>query len=375
MRCEDCLPLIEEYFDGEVEGRTAELMGVHLASCETCAAALDALSFEQEVYARYDRGLEVSPALWARVSAEIARGPQAESPEPGRPFLSRLRTGFAAALGSLAVRPALASSLALLVVAAAAGAFWLSQKAPAARTPEVAVNAPRGSAADNPMSVAGSGGANASAAPSNNGSVTVGAAPVEEPRDNPRQYAPEERAAVSNVRGTRVNGTKEVSVDELLGDPAAPKANSGTVIIRPDEHAADADDSILVNASLATASAVSVVTSDTRLLDPEEKDVARHVEQTQMLLRSFKNVRPSDDTNTVNVAYERNLSRKLLAENATLKLDAETRGDKDTRQVLDSIEPFLLDIANLREQPSREEVRSVKERVTKNDIIAALQVY
>jgi hypothetical protein len=94
-----------------------------------------------------------------------------------------------------------------------------------------------------------------------------------------------------------------------------------------------------------------------------------------MLLRSFKNVRPSDDTNTVNVAYERNLSRKLLAENATLKLDADTRGDKDTRQVLDSIEPFLLDIANLREEPSREEVRSIKERVTKNDIIAALQVY
>ncbi|HWW76980.1 MAG TPA: hypothetical protein VNZ44_16385, partial [Pyrinomonadaceae bacterium] len=156
---------------------------------------------------------------------------------------------------------------------------------------------------------------------------------------------------------------------------AAPKANSNTIVIRPDEHANDADDSILVNASLAGASAVSVVSTDARLLDPEEKDVARHVEQTQMLLRSFKNVRPSEDTNTVNVAYERNLSRKLLAENATLKLDAETRGDKDTRQVLDSIEPFLLDIANLREQPSREEVRSIKERVTKNDIIAALQVY
>jgi hypothetical protein len=29
----------------------------------------------------------------------------------------------------------------------------------------------------------------------------------------------------------------------------------------------------------------------------------------------------------------------------------------------------------LREEPSREEVRSIKERVTKNDIIAALQVY
>ncbi|HJQ34358.1 MAG TPA: zf-HC2 domain-containing protein [Pyrinomonadaceae bacterium] len=374
MRCEDCLPLIEEYFDGEVEGRTAEQMGLHLASCEDCAAALDALSFEQEVYARYDRGLEVSPALWARVSAEIAREPQTESPEPGRPFLSRLREAAAAALGSLAVRPALASSLALLVVGVTAGALWLSQKAPARRTSEVAVNVPRSSAVDNPMSVVGNGGANTpAAAPSNNGSGAVGTAPVEEARGNSREYATEVNGARARV--IPAAAAKEVSVDELLRDPAAPKANSNTVVIRPDEHANDADDSILVNASLASASAVSVVTSDTRLLDPEEKDVARHVEQTQMLLRSFKNVRPSDDTNTVNVAYERNLSRKLLAENATLKLDAETRGDKDTRQVLDTIEPFLLDIANLREQPSREEVRSIKERVTKNDIIAALQVY
>lgn len=378
MRCEDCLPLIEEYFDGEVEGRTAEQMGLHLASCEDCAAALDALSFEQEVYARYDRGLEVTPALWARVSAEIAREPQAESPEPGRPFLSRLREAAAAALGSLAVRPALASSLALLVVGVTAGALWLSQKAPAVRTPEVAVNVPRSNPVDNPMSVAG-GGANTSAAPaavpSNSNSVVAGAVPVEESRGDSREYVPATYAAGSTARVKPTAAAREVSVDELLRDPAAPKANSNTVVIRPDEHAADADDSILVNASLASASAVSVVTSDTRLLDPEEKDVARHVEQTQMLLRSFKNVRPSDDTNTVNVAYERNLSRKLLAENATLKLDAETRGDKDTRQVLDSIEPFLLDIANLREQPSREEVRSIKERVTKNDIIAALQVY
>src|ERR671928_153461 len=106
MKCVDCLPLIEEYFDGEVEHRTAEQMSAHLASCEDCAAALDALSFEQEVYARYDRGLEVGPALWARVSAEIAREPQAETPKPERPFLTRLREGFAAALGSLAVRPA-----------------------------------------------------------------------------------------------------------------------------------------------------------------------------------------------------------------------------------------------------------------------------
>src|SRR5215218_9124171 len=130
MRCEDCLPLIEEYFDGEVTGQTAKAVSVHLSTCATCAAALDALSFEQEIYARYDRGgLEVTPDLWARVSAEIARTPPTpENPAAGRPFLSRARDYFAAALGTLAARPALASSLALLVVAAAAGTLWLARR-------------------------------------------------------------------------------------------------------------------------------------------------------------------------------------------------------------------------------------------------------
>src|ERR1044071_4590443 len=145
MRCEDCLPLIEEYFDGEVKGQTGEQIGAHLAACADCSAALDALSFEQQIYARYDRGgLEVTPDLWARVSAEIARTtPPHESPDAGRPFLSRARDYFAAALGALAVRPALASSLALFVVAAAAGTLWLSRKSePVAPTQSVAQNTP-----------------------------------------------------------------------------------------------------------------------------------------------------------------------------------------------------------------------------------------
>ena len=49
MRCEDCLPLIEEYFDGEVTRQTEEEVGAHLSVCADCSAALDAHSFEQEI--------------------------------------------------------------------------------------------------------------------------------------------------------------------------------------------------------------------------------------------------------------------------------------------------------------------------------------
>src|SRR5919206_1460353 len=142
MKCVDCLPLIEEYFDGEVEHRTAEQMSAHLASCEDCSAALDALSFEQEVYARYDRGLEVTPALWARVSAEIAREPFNEARIEDRPFLSRVRASLAAALSTLAARPALASSLALLLIGVTAGSLWFAYVRREVTSRDVVMNIP-----------------------------------------------------------------------------------------------------------------------------------------------------------------------------------------------------------------------------------------
>jgi hypothetical protein len=367
MRCEDCLPLIEEYFDGEVTGQTSERIGAHLSACADCAAALDALSFEQEIYARYDRGgLEVTPDLWARVSAEIARTPlSTEGPAAGRPFLSRARDYFSAALGPLTARPALASSLALLLVAAAAGTLWLSRRtqpnAPAlemarqdapARPAAIIPTAPNtGDAEDDPKRLN-------PLSPNEGGIVPVA-------------YESRGAGAAQSLSPAPRDGRAEVSVEELLAESPAPKANPGIVVIGPAEHRRVDETAAIVNASAPTQ---AVLPTDARLLDPEAKDVARHVERAQMLLRSIKNASASD-AGGADVAYEKDLSRKLLDENATLQLEAEVKGDKETQQVLDRIEPFLLDIANMGDKPSREEVRSIGERVRQNEIVAALEVY
>ena len=153
---------------------------------------------------------------------------------------------------------------------------------------------------------------------------------------------------------------------------APPQGGIKTVEFQNDERAPRAEDSpAFVKVG---GEDVDVVTTNAQLLDPEEKEVARHVEQAQMLLRSIKNAR-SEGGDTFNVAYEKRLSRKLLGDNATLQLDAETRGDAETKQVLDRIEPYLLDIANMPDKASREEVRSIRERIDSKEIIAALQVY
>ena len=365
MRCEDCLPLVEEYFDGEVEETVAARMGAHLAACETCAAALDALSFEQEIYARYDRGLEVTPDLWARVSAEIAREPLPERRAERRSFLSRVREQVVAALGALAARPALASSLALLVVGVAAGSLWLGQRRQTGTSAEVVRNAPGVAVVNTPAVVKDEGGEAPADDSLNAGPADENFAPVEPPPDGPRETAAAQRT-VAIAPGIVAS---EDDIERLLASPSAPPASPNIVVIAPDEHDDAADlASLFVNAS-APAEAVAPAQ-----LDTGEKDVARHVEQTQMLLRTIKNARTADG-GTLDIAYEKSLSRRLLAENATLQLEAEVKGDKDTKQVLDTIEPFLLDIANLRDQPSRDEVRSIRERVRKNEIVAALQVY
>jgi hypothetical protein len=44
-------------------------------------------------------------------------------------------------------------------------------------------------------------------------------------------------------------------------------------------------------------------------------------------------------------------------------------------ELLGSLEPFLLDIANLPDKPSGDDVRSIKERMQKKEIVSALQIY
>jgi hypothetical protein len=357
--------LIEEYFDGEVTEQTAATVRTHLAACADCAAALDALSFEQEIYARYDRGgLEVAPDLWARVSAEIARTPPTELQGERRPFLSRARASFVAALGALAVRPALASALALLFVAATVGTLWLTRRpnVPA----QVAVNTP---------------GTAPVISPAANTNENRGTTPVEVPsKVGSSELTPvsaglpskemREPGTAPDVRATRRDGGAGVSVDALLAGTSGLKDDPNLVNFTPENHGrVDDTAALFVNTS---APGRNVAGTDTRLLDPEQKDVARHVERAQMLLRSIKNVRASD---AGDITYEKNLSRKLLAENATLQLEAEVKGDKETKQVLDRIEPFLLEIANMDDKPSREDVRSIRERVRRNEIVAALEVY
>lgn len=102
---------------------------------------------------------------------------------------------------------------------------------------------------------------------------------------------------------------------------------------------------------------------------------ASHFERAQLLLRSFRNAEISDNQGGPDVSYEKEQSRNLVYENIILRRDAEAKGSVQVESVLSSLEPFLLDIANLPDHPSSDEVKSIKERIQKKEIVATLQVY
>jgi hypothetical protein len=118
-----------------------------------------------------------------------------------------------------------------------------------------------------------------------------------------------------------------------------------------------------------------VLSSDVGYLDMDDQDTATHIEQSKLLLRSIKNVAIADNDDEIDVTYDKALSRRLLNENVVLRRDAEMKAKFPTKTLLADLEPFLIDIANLPDRARAEDVRVIKERVQKTEIVAALLGY
>jgi hypothetical protein len=101
----------------------------------------------------------------------------------------------------------------------------------------------------------------------------------------------------------------------------------------------------------------------------------RHFDQAQVLLRSFKNALPAADDAALDLSYEKRQARSLVYQNILLRRDAAAKGNLPVEEVLNELEPLLLDIANLSDSAAPAEVSLIKERMQRKAIIAVLQVY
>jgi hypothetical protein len=101
---------------------------------------------------------------------------------------------------------------------------------------------------------------------------------------------------------------------------------------------------------------------------------AMHFEKSETLLRAFRNVRLNEPSTAEEVAYERKRAQQLVYQNMILRREADAAGDVQISSLLETLEPILLDIANLPKKPDAAAVRVIRERVERKNIVALLQV-
>ena len=105
-----------------------------------------------------------------------------------------------------------------------------------------------------------------------------------------------------------------------------------------------------------------------------ETMTAIHFQKSELLLRSFRNVRLNKPGMSPELDYEKKLAQKLVYQNMMLRREADASGDTQVSSLLESLEPILLDIANLPDKARPSDVRTIRDRVERKNIVALLQV-
>jgi hypothetical protein len=100
----------------------------------------------------------------------------------------------------------------------------------------------------------------------------------------------------------------------------------------------------------------------------------RHLEQSELLLREFRNIRLDKGGVSSDVSHERRRAQRLVYQNMLLRREADAAGNIEVATLLASLEPILLDIAHLSHKPRNEEVKVIRERVERQSLVPLLQV-
>ena len=300
MKCDDCVNLLEAYVDGEVGEHESERVRTHLLTCSSCENEFEALTAESELYARYDRELQISPAAWSGISARIAAEPSAIESRERRD----VRGWFAGLFAVPRLGFAFGGALAVLVAMVVVGYLYFRTQ-------------------------------------------------------------PDQRLLAAGGNGVRVNGAL---IENRGGEPeknpieATSHAGQGEQVIAKTDQKKYRAPLLDDPGVLFTDAAYS------------DGDTATHLDQAQKLLVSFRSL-PADDDEDVDVSYEKSESRRLLNENVVMRRDAEATGKFPTKSVLGSLEPFLIDIANLPDKAPASDIRQIKDRVQRTEIVAELRSY
>jgi Putative zinc-finger len=334
MNCEKYLILIDDLIEGELDSENAAQVNSHLSACRECDSYYAMLREEKEIYGQFLFDVEPPKDLWNQFQTKIETVPVVPTAET-----SNVSSGWNFNIFNyFRLYPAL--GFAAIIVFCAYG-FWkfvpnkiVSNDEYAVKTNPVAKQTQNQSfenVTENEPKIK----------PNNDGKGN--------PDNLPQPIKTAYKLKSENQK------TQDKKVISTTVDPVQPKMKK--VFANPNQE---------LQAQL---------TDEQMQLKALDTETAQQIEKIELLLRSFRNARVVEGSTLYDVAYEKEQARKLLGKNVQLRQIAENYGALYTEELLDKAEPFLLDIANLDNNPQPEQVLDIKERVKNQNIIASLQVY
>jgi hypothetical protein len=346
---------ISQLVDGELPPRDAARCRAHLEACLDCQqahAAFLLLRQELKTYVPTTDAHAQSRAL-ASILGERAPAPNGSAASAGlhgrsrqatREVVRRLPGRLNDAFGVRRLWPAYAATLALLLIGVGFGLRWIADSH---RSLDVRrLDAPA-AAHTNGRSAEAADGAEAAAANVQSFEVSNGPTIDETKAQRQRRF----KGVKQSTRASREQACVRCG-DYLTGregqkdfgrDPRSDVSGMSSHALSP------------------------LATSDKGL------SIEHHAEQVERLLRSFRNARLTEDDPAFSVADARSLSKHLLYSNIALRREAAGAGDLSVEGWLDSLEPILLDISNLANNPSQDAVGSIKEQIRRRQIVGILQ--
>jgi hypothetical protein len=361
MNCE-WTEKISLLIDGELPRDEAGAAELHLSGCVVCRQAHEDFLHLRAQISAYRTDLD--PRVQRAALAEILATAASEKTGSRRSVAAPRRAGFgervAALFGTRANVKAWAAACVLLFACVVFGLLWRDARPTASHTIADSQKPAADSSASDEVRVPQTehGTANMAGARETTGELET----------TPRRRASAQKARVRFETASAVSGATRRELRARTRSEAQTAAQSEAqaegmlagVVLPPrrvDEEAARAESrtgrEFHIDSPLAAT---------------------RHVEQAQLLLRSFRNVRLAGARGASDIAEERRRSQKLLYRNIVLRREAATKGDLPVERVLSSLEPILIDIANLPDRPEGDEVLAIRERMQRKNIVAMLQV-
>jgi hypothetical protein len=331
MNCENFKELINHLVEGELDSRAANDVNLHIFSCQNCEAEFDSLSNEKEIYSKFLFEIEPPKDLSARFQQKLKSAEQLGIVSAGNRL--SLFNRFENLFTFVFFKPALAAAIALLAL----GFGFFILKAPIKTNDEILVS----------------------------------------------------KSPTPAVLPTFVSENKELV--PLKPNVISPKGSKNEVetiaskkpLVEKTKRLAISSNSLNIEKKFSPKKAAkklfespggnSQVAAEFKQIRAFETETAKQIEKVEMLLRSFRNVRYEEGVKEYDIGYEKQQAGKLLAKNIELRQQSENYGSMFTRELLSRVEPYLLDISNLENNPSEEEILEIKQRVKNQNIIVSLQ--